>query len=196
MNHNCSCTKIWSHHSFHAPVHHHLQAWAQPFHTMNRNLKQSINLFPHKMKAGLSASCWVVDRCYCMTNIADYSDADLPVQFVFNLRRVLSEICSSVQQHRPPLVLGAGPTAPDVGWNDGEKPEGELCTIWGTVMWAMWGTQHMNAACPVSLLARSTSNGFKAWRQKIETKRERDNCQSSIFDLFDLNVLKYCFCLQ
>lgn len=31
--------------------------------------------------------------------------------------------------------------------------------------------------------------------KKIKTERERDNCQSSIFDLFDFYVLKCCFCL-
>ena len=139
-----------------------------------------------------------------MTNIAGCSDADLPAQSVFVLWRVLSEMCCSVHRRRPPPELGAGPTAPDV-WNDGGKLRGgrRSCTISDTLMWATWGTQHMNAASPVSVLARGSGNGFKAWRRKLnqekerkrEKERERDNCHSSSFDLFDFYALKYCFSL-
>lgn len=145
------------------------------------------------MKRGLFASCRVVDRCWCVTNIAGWSDADLPAQSVFILWRVLSETCYSMQWQTSTRVWSQ-PTVPDVVRNDGEKPGEESCSIWDTVMWATWRAQHMNASSPVSVLARATVIALRHDGRKLKPI-ERDNCQSSIFDLFDIYTLKYRFSL-
>lgn len=54
--------------------------------------------------------------------------------------------------------------------------------------------QHMNASSPVSVLARATVIALRHDGRKLKPI-ERDNCQSSIFDLFDIYTLKYCFSL-
>lgn len=83
-------------------------------------------------------------------------------------------------------------------WRE-EKPEGKLRTISDAVMWPPWGTQRMNAASPVSVLAAVTALRHESWKLK---PKERDNCHNFIFELFDLffiiifiNALKYCFSL-
>lgn len=183
--------------SFHAALHHRLQARVNPFLTTHRNTKHKPLLLPrdnekeppfffsHPAESWTDVNAWWTLR-------AAQTRACQSTRSVFVLWRVLSEMCCSAQRRRPPPELGASPTAPDVVQDDGEKPGGwEFEILW---CGRREGPQHMSAASPMSVLARGAAvMALRHDGQKIKTQRERDNCQSLIFDPFWFSCLEILF---
>ncbi len=159
--------------SFHAAVYHRLQARVHPFLTIQRNTKQSTS--PSPLENEKEPFC-ILPSCGQMLMHDEHRG-------LFRFRPA-STVCLRLAEGPLRDVLQRAATQTSTGaWSRPHSARccikwwveagGGSCTIWDTVMWATWGTQRMNATSPVSVLAGGNGNGFKAWRQKIKTNRER-----------------------